>query len=198
MASFVDPVRSPTIPIDDVKAHIILMKSFNNLLESIQGGPIPFDPESRIPRPSQRILNYIRNSVHRFHAWINHMTTSPLPDEEPIPPLDVLMIWHAYMLSPSAYHQDSELVYPVMKNLGGMPWDKIVCHSLAINNNNMIIAETRWFFRFCAFTKTLDSSFPLKDKFRGGRRSLRFRSPRILPWIITSRKHHIYLHFPRI
>ena len=133
MASFIDPVRNPTIPIDDVKAHILLMMSINNLLESIEGGPIPFEPESRIPRPSQRMLDYIRKSVHRFHAWIKYMATSQFPDEEPqaIPPLDVLMIWHAYMLSPSAYHQDSELGYPVIKNLGGMPWDKIVCHSLA-------------------------------------------------------------------
>jgi hypothetical protein len=69
------------------------------------------------------------------------MTVSPFPENEPLPPLDVLMIWHTYMLSPSKYYQDSELKYPVIKNLGGMPWDKIVCHDLSINNNNLI-AET--------------------------------------------------------
>lgn len=77
---------------------------------------------------------YVSRAVDRFHAWIFHAApatirpTLPLPERDgtnniptgpeyvklpmrPIgasnmPPVDVLMVWHAYMLSPRAYLED--------------------------------------------------------------------------------------------
>jgi Glycine-rich domain-containing protein-like len=123
------PISNPTIPVDDVKVHIHLMISINKLQESVEGGPFAIDGESGDLLPSQETMTYIQNAVQRFRMWLDYLTVSPCPEKEPIPPLDVLMIWHAYMLSPGVYYQDSGIEFPVLKTLGGMPWHKIVRHN---------------------------------------------------------------------
>ncbi|KAF8810910.1 hypothetical protein BYT27DRAFT_7208951 [Phlegmacium glaucopus] len=115
-------ISSPTIPVDDVKAHILLMMSISKLQETIEGRPIAVDNQSGKLLPSQETVTYIQNAVQCF--------LSPSPEGEPIPPLDVLMIWHAYMLSPSIYYQDSGIEFPVLKTLGGMPWNKIMYYDV--------------------------------------------------------------------
>lgn len=124
----VAPISNPTIPVDDVKLHIFLMMSISKLQESVEGGPFAVDGESGNLLLSQETMTYIRNAVQRFRMWLGYLTVSPSPEKEPIPPLDVLMIWHAYMLSPSVYYRDSDIEFPVLKTLGGMPWNKIVRH----------------------------------------------------------------------
>lgn len=125
----VAPISNPTIPVDNVKVHILLMMSISKLQESVEGGPLAVDDESGNLLLRQETIIFIQNAVHRFRMWLDYLTVSPSPEKEPIPPLDVLMIWHAYMLSPSVYYRDSGIEFPVLKTLGGMPWNKIVRHS---------------------------------------------------------------------
>lgn len=43
-----------------------------------------------------------------------------------IPPLDVLMVWHTYMLMPITYWIDSQQSLPTLGSLGGIPWENLV------------------------------------------------------------------------
>jgi len=78
------------------------------------------------------MLRFLHHAVQRFGTWMNaRKHVKPLPalsslPREQIPPLDVLMIWHAYMLSPIAYNEDAQGNIPALGKLGGMPWDQLV------------------------------------------------------------------------
>src|SRR4051794_37447933 len=46
--------------------------------------------------------SYLENAVSRFQIWITHF----LKDDESssrLPPLDVLIVWHSFMLNPGPY-----------------------------------------------------------------------------------------------
>ncbi|GAB7355284.1 hypothetical protein MBLNU459_g5824t1 [Dothideomycetes sp. NU459] len=99
---------------------------------------------------------YISRAVHRFELWRNslqpnpdYLTLSdvssqpsggkaaamvkPAPDTkaiqfspETLPPVDVLMVWHAYMLNPRAYLEDSLREGRMLLWHCPMPWQAIV------------------------------------------------------------------------
>lgn len=132
------PLASPSIPIHDIQAHILLMRAMHKLQINIQPGGIHFDSQSGAPLPSDSMLRFLHHAVQRFGAWMNTQKgierRPPLTSlsQEHIPPLDVLMIWHAYMLSPFAYNEDAQGNIPALGKLGGMPWDKLVRHLISL------------------------------------------------------------------
>jgi hypothetical protein len=107
-----------------------------------------------LPRLAEkRWAVYITRAVDRFHAWVSvAVPASPLPtmaeierdgatDQitkpsyvktamQPIgllnmPPIDVLMVWHAYMLNPRAYLEDCVRLGRMALWHTKMPWDAI-------------------------------------------------------------------------
>jgi Glycine-rich domain-containing protein-like len=125
------PLTSPSVSIENIHDHILLMQAIHKLQEKIQPGlgTTPFDPKYSAPLPSASMAGFLHSAVQRFGAWIDAKQkvepSAPLSQEH-IPPLDVLMIWHAYMLSPDAYYADAQGNVPILHKLGGMPWDKLV------------------------------------------------------------------------
>lgn len=84
------------------------------------------------------MLRFLYHSVQHFAAWMNtqkgikhHLPLTSLSQEH-ILPLDVLMIWHTDMLSPFPYNEDAQGNIPALGKLGGMPWDKLVCHLIGL------------------------------------------------------------------
>ncbi|KAH7101531.1 hypothetical protein BKA62DRAFT_179183 [Auriculariales sp. MPI-PUGE-AT-0066] len=67
---------------------------------------------------------FLCRAVHRFQLWISNV--HELPQEGYIPPLDVLMVWHSYLLNPFAYEEDSKRFLPRLGIL-----DKFPLHALA-------------------------------------------------------------------
>ena len=53
--------------------------------------------------------------------WAEHVKDKPLEIwiEQELPPLDVLMVWHTYLLNPTWYAEDCSRL-PIMKTLGDM------------------------------------------------------------------------------
>ncbi|TDL30128.1 hypothetical protein BD410DRAFT_834312 [Rickenella mellea] len=111
-------LASPNIPVDDIQAHILLMRAIHKLQHDVQPGGIPYDTQSGVPQPSKSTLKFLDNAMHRRPNFLFR------PQE--IPPLDVLMVWHTYMLSPTAYYEDSLKALPALASLGGMPWALVV------------------------------------------------------------------------
>ncbi len=124
-----------TLSTTAISAHILLMRAIHKLQTCVQPGGIPRREDDGSPQPSEKTVAFIRNAVVRFAAWVaglhasaqkHHDRHEPTVDQMDVPPLDVLMVWHAYMLSPVTYEKDS-LSGTGLQLLSHMPLDKIVC-----------------------------------------------------------------------
>lgn len=120
---------TPLVSVRDVNAHIALMRSIHKLQEEFQLGGLapktPYTPDA---------LKFLRRAVTRFGIWLNTRNNqADLSALDQIPPLDVLMVWHAYMLLPVTYWIDSQQLVPTLASLGGMPWGNLVNLTLLFN-----------------------------------------------------------------
>ena len=77
---------------------------------------------------------FLHQAVWQFEIWLKRIvkpgsiTTRTLHDKE-ILPLDLLLIWHAYLLNPHIYADDTTCIHPELAMLGGLPLECIV-HAL--------------------------------------------------------------------
>ncbi|KAH9930332.1 uncharacterized protein B0H18DRAFT_148066 [Fomitopsis serialis] len=75
-----------------------------------RGGPAGARARSRYDsRGPRRWAWFVYMAVERFRRWVKCVTANKDVDawvETEIPPLDVLMVWHAYMLNPTWYAED--------------------------------------------------------------------------------------------
>ena len=121
-----------TLATSTITAHILFMRAVHKLQTSVQPGGIPRRYEDGAPQPSEQTLAFLRNAVVRFKTWVAKLSSGPSKaqgcavDVLEIPPLDVLMVWHAYMLSPVTYEKDSS-ASTGLQLLTRMPLEKIVC-----------------------------------------------------------------------
>lgn len=86
---------APLVTVEELEAHLRTLGAFSRL-------------KARVEQSSQQAPSSLQNdavgawtvflcrAVHRFERWIK--TVHALPEERSLPPLDVLMVWHAYML----------------------------------------------------------------------------------------------------
>lgn len=138
-------LTSPSIPTQDIHSHIRLMRAIHQLQVNIQPGAVPFDSQSGAPLPSDAMILFLDRAVQRFGVWVNAQQdvnpgTSPFSlSQERVPPLDVLMIWHAYMLSPVAYNEDAQANVPGLGKLGAMPWNELVSLSIELSLNQVYV-----------------------------------------------------------
>lgn len=112
-----DTLTSSTsfLPVHDIQAHVPLMKSFRKLQDDLQPGGIPFNQQSGVPLPSSSTISFVQRAVQRFGVWLSFLGGSGdvlSHFQKHIPPLDVLMVWYAYMLSPGTYYEDSRNTAP--------------------------------------------------------------------------------------
>ncbi|KAG6845551.1 hypothetical protein H0H87_007795 [Tephrocybe sp. NHM501043] len=92
-----------------VKGHLALLHSFASLRAQIQDLPtqtsdsehatnyMPYDQDARWAW-------FVSLAVERFTHWCESLTSSDAsrPAAEFLPPIDVLMVWHAYLLNPGS------------------------------------------------------------------------------------------------
>lgn len=104
-------LKNPLVQVHELKAHLCLLRAFRNLRTVVEDGKIAEWPE--IPRmwaPSQRWAWFVGLAVERFQAWIKSTTAYSSVEtwvQREMPPVDVLMVWHAYLLNPMWYAEDT-------------------------------------------------------------------------------------------
>ena len=110
-----------------VLAHLRLLGAFHALEASVYvPASDPADPPGAV-----RWRVFIHQAVWRFEIWLKRVvkpggaTPRTLRDEE-IPPLDVLLVWHAYLLNPRVYADDATRAHPELAALGGLPLERVV------------------------------------------------------------------------
>lgn len=101
----------PLVSIAQVQGHLRLLRAFHNLrviVEECKDRRIPafaaqMDKESRW-------IWFITLAIDRFERWVKSLQFVPLEKfiSKHFPPIDVWMVWHAYLLNPCWYEEDCE------------------------------------------------------------------------------------------
>ena len=108
------PELDPLISMSKIKAHLRLTGAFMALFQEVDGGT--FDPDQP---PPQAFTSFLARAVHRFELWLKHIVlpsknrSSIAPNE--FPPLDVVVVWHAFVLAPFRYYEDCKFKFPQLK-----------------------------------------------------------------------------------
>lgn len=94
-----------------LKAHLRLLGAFNALRATVEenlGAQLP-DTVAGLDA-AQRWAWFVGLAVDRFERWAAFVSSKALKSwvKTDFPPLDVLMVWHAYMLNPRWYAEDCE------------------------------------------------------------------------------------------
>ncbi|KAG8957477.1 hypothetical protein FRC03_010115 [Tulasnella sp. 419] len=95
----------------DLEDHLTLLRAFHQMKEDIL---ISVDATTLSPEDIWDV--FLAKAVRRFELWIkdavgftprNATEEKPAPfQEHEIPPLDVIMVWHTYLLNPRVYYED--------------------------------------------------------------------------------------------
>ncbi|PCH42480.1 hypothetical protein WOLCODRAFT_120640 [Wolfiporia cocos MD-104 SS10] len=116
-------LQSPLVNVTYVRSHLSLLSAFKKLRITIEHNERLNLPQlAKDLNQSQRWCWFVNLAVDRFHKWaeIMHNTNGSRNwDAEFIPPLDVLMVWHAYMLNPIWYAEDCQRI-PLMQTFQKM------------------------------------------------------------------------------
>lgn len=108
-----DKYTTPLVKPSDLQAHLVLLGAFHRLREEVRTQKGKTD----IPlTPDEGWAIFLQRAVYRFECWATRMIGND--DEESrqqppgllasneVPPLDVVMVWHTFMLNPRTYYDD--------------------------------------------------------------------------------------------
>ncbi|KAG8914658.1 hypothetical protein FRC00_011744 [Tulasnella sp. 408] len=112
----------------DLEAHLVLLGAFHRLREEIR----TFKGRADVPmEPDERYAVFLQRAVYRFEQWAVRMIGGEGQEEEElgegtprilgsdeVPPLDVMMVWHTYMLNPRSYYEDCIRKLPGLLRIG--------------------------------------------------------------------------------
>lgn len=120
---------SPLVNVTEIQAHLRLLQAFRKLRDDVYNahtpGPGPDHSDvNDLPTDKDRAwVIFVNRAVYRFDKFLSGKWADwPRWSEAVIPPLDVVMIWHTYLLvcsflfkyyrineeqNPRVYHEDS-------------------------------------------------------------------------------------------
>ncbi|KAG8850375.1 hypothetical protein FRB96_000439 [Tulasnella sp. 330] len=122
----------PLIQPSDLQAHLVLLGAFHRLREEVhtQKGQADFNLE-----PNESWAVFLQRAVHRFQLWVTRIIDIDDADDNPdqtvpktrrlssdeCPPIDVIMVWHTYLLSPRTYFEDCLRMHSGLEKMGSFP-----------------------------------------------------------------------------
>ncbi|KAF9646512.1 hypothetical protein BDM02DRAFT_3008899 [Thelephora ganbajun] len=122
-------VKRPLVTAEQIKTHLRLLRAFRLFQEKVED--LYSDPDIADVVPSigrsigakGRWLWFLEMAVERFRRWLMLLATSE--GHFVIPPVDVWLIWHTYMLNPMWYMEDCERLWLMrpLRNLRENPID---------------------------------------------------------------------------
>ncbi|PVF99605.1 hypothetical protein CPB86DRAFT_282277 [Serendipita vermifera] len=94
----------PLVNVAELQAHLKLLAAFYELKREVQGQKDGVAVDDN----DQAWLVFVNRAVHRFFAWTSAKWNLSSPGLSPdmMPPLDVMMVWHTYLLNPRSYYED--------------------------------------------------------------------------------------------
>ncbi|EJU00850.1 hypothetical protein DACRYDRAFT_40927, partial [Dacryopinax primogenitus] len=96
---------APLVRVEHLQAHLTLLHVFHSLKSTVSATGAPD------LTPEERWVTFVHRAVARFFTWGERVVSWRGPEVQPlkaleIPPIDVLMVWHAYLLNPRCYYED--------------------------------------------------------------------------------------------
>ncbi|KIO16618.1 hypothetical protein M407DRAFT_85818 [Tulasnella calospora MUT 4182] len=121
-------VKAQVLP-SELQAHLVLLGAFHRLREEVR----TFKGKADIPmEPAERWAVFLQRAVYRFEQWTVRMIGGEGQEEvlgegpkllapNEVPPLEVVMVWHTYMLNPRTYYEDCLRKLPGLLRIGSFP-----------------------------------------------------------------------------
>ena len=116
----------------DIAHHLRLLEAIRSYVFSLSKEHVKFVDGKLCTTSNGNVL--FRRSVHRLELWITQIL-QPKFKLDPsirglqnieIPPFDVLMLLHSYMLHPHNFYEDSIRLHPEIAVVGGFPFEQVV------------------------------------------------------------------------
>ncbi|KAG8895757.1 hypothetical protein FRB99_000362, partial [Tulasnella sp. 403] len=109
----------------EIQAHLLLLGAFHRLREEVRTQKGKWDVAMQ---PDEMWAVFLERAVYRFECWTTQLLADA-EDEGPerrltpeeCPPLDVMMVWHTYMLNPREYYEDCLRKLPGLHKVGSFP-----------------------------------------------------------------------------
>lgn len=122
---------SSSFGITALAQHLRFLNATYHFFTSVGGDFAEKDPATghKSPTPVVRVL--LTKALVRFETWLDKClsirnSNEPLAINE-VPPLDVLIILHGYMLSPWTYDEDATFRFPSLHKISQFPLEHMVC-----------------------------------------------------------------------
>jgi hypothetical protein len=121
----------PFITVPEMKQHLRLLAAFDALQQQVRTTQ---ETTGDVLDSDTRWAVFCTRAEKNFEAWVEELflrrqpESGPLTERDALPGLDVVMIWHAYMLNPRRYYEDC-LGDPALERLGQLgafPLDLLV------------------------------------------------------------------------
>ncbi|KAJ6570975.1 hypothetical protein DFH09DRAFT_1362572 [Mycena vulgaris] len=100
---------TPLVDVRQLKDHLVLLRAFTKLKTKVEAlanrdAGIPHMPSDK----ERRWAWFLGLAVERFETWCKALKPSDSEKgmETVLPPIDVLLVWHAYLLNPGWYAED--------------------------------------------------------------------------------------------
>ncbi|KDQ63947.1 hypothetical protein JAAARDRAFT_187342 [Jaapia argillacea MUCL 33604] len=123
----------PVVNPEQLKLHLRLLRAFHDLRQTVEG--IEHEQFLELVLKMERVERwawFVHLAVERFQRWVESLPEKVAPldvwIEDWMPPLDVLMVWHSYLLNPSWYAEDL-IRLPILKGLGNIPYSPLALTS---------------------------------------------------------------------
>ncbi|KAK0447621.1 hypothetical protein EV421DRAFT_150806 [Armillaria borealis] len=102
-------IQTPFVTISQLKGHLCLLKHFASLKERVEGRMDRSQYRDAPEDKERRWSWFVGLAVERFERWCKELTSADEMDfaNQCLPPVDVIMVWHAYLLNPARYSEDS-------------------------------------------------------------------------------------------
>lgn len=97
-------VPSPLVSTSQLQTHLNLLRAFRDLKDRVEQHPHGLHQLAVSLDTEKRWVWFLQLAVERFRRWAQNSTrflTKESFFKREIPPLDVWMVWHSYMLNPA-------------------------------------------------------------------------------------------------
>ncbi len=125
------PQLAEVVSTDKIREQLLLVAAIMDMFRSAAGpSTTPVGDVLSVPTP------FVRRAVNRFELWLDKVIEvqegrkSITPHE--FPPLDVVAIWHIFVLSPFRYFEECLKRYANLYASGSFPISQLVRDSLML------------------------------------------------------------------
>lgn len=120
------PQLAEMVSTQKIREHLLLVAAIMKMFRDAVGPDASPEGEDLLSIPTP----FVRRAIHRFEMWLNKVV-EPVDgrtsiEQHELPPLDVVAIWHIFVLSPFRYFEDCQNRYPKLYASGPFPISQLV------------------------------------------------------------------------